>query len=156
MVEGPFRKILSPLPVKFEAYFDEPPTDGRLGRCWQIKIDAHSIMVGFYHFIARFNKRLEVSDPSGRSLTVVDIGGHVGDLAPLWKLVNIEGAALEMDAQSFRVRLADGSVIRSQNILDSRQPDLAQVEFWRPLPQRYPEPRTPEEIQRYPAIIANQ
>ncbi len=47
-------------------------------------------------------------------------------------------------------------VIRSQNILDVKQPDLAQVEFWTPEPGRCDDEPAPEAIERYPAILALQ
>lgn len=102
----------------------------------------------------RFNKRLEVIAPNGSIQTTIDIEKRTGPLAPLWKLTEVTDVAkLEMDENSFRILLTDGSVVRSQNVIDVRNPDLAQVEFWTPIPGHYDDEPAPEAIKRYPAIL---
>jgi hypothetical protein len=84
---------------------------------------------------ALFNKRIEVIDQSVSVQTVIDIENRTGPLGPLWKLTEVTDVAkLEMDEDSFRILLTDGTVVRSQNVIDVRKPDLAQVEFWTPDP----------------------
>ena len=126
---------------------------GILGR---IIIDDHSIVAAFKMRV-RFNRRVEVLDPKGAVQTTIDVANRAGALGPLWKLTEVTDVArVEMDENAFRIRLSDGSVIRSQNIMDVRQPDLAQVEFWTPAPGHYDDPPAPEAIRRYPAILAVQ
>ena len=124
---------------------------GMLGR---IIIDDHSIVAAFKMRV-RFNRRIEVLDPNGSVQTTIDIANRTGALAPLWKLTEgTDVARVEVDENAFRIRLSEGSVIRSPNVLDVRQPDLAQVEFWTPVPGHYDDPPASDAINRYPAILA--
>jgi hypothetical protein len=126
---------------------------GMLGR---IIIDDRSIVAAFKMRV-RFNRRVEVLDPNGSVQTTIDIANRTGALAPLWKLTEVTDVAkVEMDETAFRIRLSDGSVIRSQNILDVRQPDVAQVEFWTPATAYDDAEPAPDAIKRYPAILAAQ
>ncbi len=121
-----------------------------------IIIDDHSIVVGFGMRV-RFNRRVEVLDPSGAVQTTIDTATRTGALLPLWKLTEVTDVErVEMDETAFRILLSDGSVIRSQNILDVQQPDLAQVEFWTPALYREDDPPTPDQIKRYPESLAQQ
>jgi hypothetical protein len=124
---------------------------GMLGR---IVIDDHSIVVAF-NMRVRFNRRIEVLAPDGAVQTTIDIANRAGALGPLWKLTEVTDVArVEMDETAFRILLSDGSVIRSPNVLDVRQPDLAQVEFWTPATAYDDAEPLPETIQNYPAILA--
>ncbi|MGO9673134.1 MAG: hypothetical protein ACLPSF_03020 [Methylocella sp.] len=126
---------------------------GMLGR---IIIDDHSIVAAFKMRV-RFNQRIEVLDPNGSVQARIDIANRTGALAPLWKLTEVTDVArVEMDENAFRIRLSDGSVIRSPNVRDVRQPDLAQVEFWTPATAYDDAEPAPEAIKRYPAIPAAQ
>ena len=69
------------------------------------------------------------------------------------KLVGSDIAKLEMDQASFRILLADGTIVRSQNVLDVRQPDLPQVGFWSAAGHYDDEP-APDQIKRDPAFVA--
>ena len=124
---------------------------GMLGR---IVIDDHSIVAAF-NMRVRFNRRVEVLGPDGAVQTTIDVAKRTGAVAPLWKLTEVTDVArVEMDENAFRIRLSDGSVIRSPNVLDVRQPDLAQVEFWTPAAAYDDAEPLPETIQHYPAILA--
>ena len=124
---------------------------GMLGR---IVIDDHSIVAAF-NMRVRFNRRVEVLGPDGAVQTTIDVANRAGALGPLWKLTEVtDVTTVEMDENAFRIRLSDGSVIRSQNIMDVRQPDLAQVEFWTPATAYDDAEPLPETIQHYPAILA--
>jgi len=124
--------------------------DGMFGR---IIIYDRAIVAAFKTKV-RFNKRIEVIDLNGSVQTTIDVGKHTGALGPLWKLTEVTDVAkLEMDADSFRILLTDGTVVRSQNVTDGREPDLAQVEFWTPAQGHYDEEPTPGEIKRYPEIL---
>jgi len=91
----------------------------------------------------------------GAEQTTIDVAKRTGAVAPLWKLTEVTDVArVEMDENAFRIRLSDGSVIRSRNIMDVRQPDLAQVEFWTPAAAYDDAEPLPETIQHYPAILA--
>jgi hypothetical protein len=126
---------------------------GMLGR---VIIDDHSIVAAFKMRV-RFNRRIEVLDPNGSVQTTIDIEKKCGALAPLWKLTEVTDVArVEMDENAFRIRLSDGSVIRSQNIMDVRQPDLAQVEFWTSATAYDDAEPAPGQVKRYPAILAAQ
>jgi hypothetical protein len=112
-------------------------------------------IVAVFKTNVRFNKRIEVLDPSGSVQTVIDVENKTGPLGPLWKLTEVTDVAkLEMDQNSFRILLTDGSVVRSRNVIDVRKPDLAQVEFWTPDPDHYEDEPAPDQIKRYPAILA--
>jgi hypothetical protein len=73
----------------------------------------------------RFNHSFEVIDAAGQVHESIDAKARTGDLDALWKLVRTDMARLEMDADSFRIEFQDGSIVRSINQLDVRQPDLA-------------------------------
>jgi hypothetical protein len=129
------------------------PHDGTIGR---VIVEREAIIVAF-EIRVRFNRRIEVLDPNGSVQTTIDVAKRTGALAPLWKLTEVADVAkVEMDENAFRILLSDGSVIRSQNIMDIRQPDLAQVEFWTPVPGHYDDPPAPEATRRYPAILVAQ
>jgi hypothetical protein len=73
---------------------------------------------------------------------------------PLWKLHDAEIARIEMDTQSFRILLADGTLIRSCNISDNTAPDLQQVDFWTLVEGHCDGPPAPDAVKHYPAILA--
>ena len=92
---------------------------GMLGR---IIIDDHSIVAAFKMRV-RFNRRVEVLDPNGSVQTTIDVANRAGALGPLWKLTEVTDVTrVEMDENAFRIRLSDGSVIRSQNCWTSDNP----------------------------------
>jgi hypothetical protein len=129
------------------------PHDGTIGR---VIVEREAIIVAF-EIRVRFNRRIEVLDPSGALKTAIDIANRRGALAPLWNLTEVADVArIEMDEQSFRIVLTDGAIIRSRNVLDVRRPELAQVEFWTPVPGHYDDPPVPEQVKCYPAMLAAQ
>jgi hypothetical protein len=70
----------------------------------------------------RFNHVFDVADAAGRIHVRIDAKARTGDLDALWKLVRTDMARLEMDEASFCIGFQDGSIIRSINLLDVRQP----------------------------------
>jgi hypothetical protein len=119
-----------------------------------IIIEDHSIVAAFMMRV-RFSNRIEVLGPDGAVQTTIDVKARTGALLPLWKLTEVtDVASVEMDESAFRIWLSDGSMIRAPNVLDVRQPDLAQVEYW-PVASLFDDSvPAPEAVTRYPAVLA--
>jgi hypothetical protein len=120
-----------------------------------VKVFANAITVSLEHRRVRFNHSFEVIGATGSIITSLDPAQRTGDLQSLWKLSEAEVAKVEMDTTSFRIVLADGRMIRSANILDVRQPDLQQVDFWTPiLPDTYKDEPDLTTMRHYPEVLA--
>lgn len=112
-------------------------------------------IVAAFKIRVRFNRHIAVIGPDGLQQTTIDVVEKTGSLAQLWRLTEVTDVVkLEMDAESFRILLTDGSVISSPNVLDVRRPDLAQVEFWTPATGHEDDEPSPSQVRRYPAILA--
>lgn len=121
-----------------------------------IIVEDRSIVAAFMMRV-RFNNRIEVLGPDGVVRTTIDVKARTGALLPLWKLTEVTDVArVEMDESAFRIVLSDGSIIRAPNVLDVRQPDLAQVEYWPAASLFDDSVPTPEAVTRYPAVLAAQ
>jgi hypothetical protein len=139
-------------PILLEGENGKKITLNNAGEFGKFTVDPDVVTLAFANLGVRFNHPFEVIDAAGRIHESIDDKARTGDLDALWKLVRTDMARLEMDAGSFRIEFQEGSIVRSVNQLDVRQPDLEQVDFWQPA-DGYCNSPMPKDPQHYPANL---
>jgi hypothetical protein len=119
-----------------------------------INVYPEAFSLRFSQLFVRFNRGFEMIDKNGLLRTKLDAATRSGDLIAPWGLIQTEIVKLEMDTDSFRIILADGTILRSPNLWDVGKIDLEQVDFWTPNPKRWSEDLPwAETLKHYPEIL---